>query len=95
MPTKGQIIIIYIAAFMLLILTSLYEAIMQMHSQALTIDLWFVLCFLIFLAADVITEYDIKNKTLKMLNNIILICGISIFIIIVVYKFLLMLGLNI
>ncbi len=93
MLTKGQIFFIFIGAFILLTLTVMYETLVQLNNtQTLTIDLWFALCFLIFLAVDVIIEFDFKDRNSYILHNIILFSGTAIFIILVIYKFLIMVG---
>ena len=92
MLTKGQLYTIYVGGFLLLALTAVYEIALQLYPGAFSLDLWFLLCYIIFLAVDVIIEYDLKDKRFNFIHNIILYSGIVIFGILAVYKFVGLLG---
>lgn len=92
MPTKGQILVIYAGASAILLLTAIYEAVLQIHSQMLSLDLWFALCLIIILAVDVVSEYYVRDNKLRLLSFLITYSGLVIFVMMATYKFLILMG---
>ena len=84
--TKGRATVELAGTILILFLTLI------MVLGGIGIEHWFILSFIVFLATDAITGYRFENQHLRLLNLVLVSICLTVFLVIILHRFLVVLG---